>query len=669
MAPAPASHVHLQDLSRPISIPLFLGWILDEVAAMGSLFEKVKVWSSTKDTRAPSGDAYTSDSEPSVIRDGDLAYTLAKAGNGSKPSYQEAVGAPVESQSPLGYQVSWITVIFLNVNQMIGTGIFSTPGTILKGTGSVGLALIYWVIGFFMAIAGFGVYLELASYFPNRSGSEAVYLEQAYPRPKYLFPIAFAVQSVILSFSSSNAIVLARYTWRIAEKSPSPWQLNGVAVAAYTLAVICVIAHNKYSLWATNVFGVLKVITLIFISITGLVVLGGNVDKIADPGVNFRNSFEGTTDNGNDLAVALVNIVFSYTGYANAFNVVNEIKNPIQTIRKSGFISVLVVALLYIFCNIAYFAAVPKDEFKASKEISAAVFFTTVFGRGRAETALNVLVLLSAFGNLLAVLIGQSRLIREIGRQGVLPFPKFWVTTKPFGTPIGPYLLKWAVTFIMIVGPPAGDAFQFGKKFERAQCTGTRLTIDVVVSLKTYPDGIFHLAMAIGLYLIRIRRKRVGKTDTGFKVWDVLLIFFILIQLYIVATPWIPPKTGIYGGSVSFFYATYCLVGIGVYVSPVTRVSFRFWLVLTVWSSLIICGLYYYAWMHLLPKWGKYAIRSEVLDIDDNGANTHRLVKVPLAEVEQWDATHDDAGNLRRRHSAGDSPDEASNEEKGPVVV
>ena len=59
---------------------------------------------------------------------------------------------------------------------------------------------------------------------------------------------------------------------------------------------------------------------------------------------------------------------------------------------------------------------VPKEEFAKSKEIAAAVFFTTVFGSGGAETALNVLVLLSAFGNLLAVLIGQSRVIREIGR-------------------------------------------------------------------------------------------------------------------------------------------------------------------------------------------------------------------------------------------------------------
>ena len=81
-----------------------------------------------------------------------------------------------------------------------------TAGTILANTGSVGLALIYWVIGFLMAIAGFCTYLELASYFPNRSGGEVVYLEQAYPRPKHLFPVAYAVLSVILSFSSSNAI-------------------------------------------------------------------------------------------------------------------------------------------------------------------------------------------------------------------------------------------------------------------------------------------------------------------------------------------------------------------------------------------------------------------------------------------------------------------------------
>lgn len=47
-------------------------------------------------------------------------------------------------------------------------------------------------------------------------------------------------------------------------------------------------------------------------------------------------------------------------------------------------------------------------------------------------------------------------------RQGVLPFTRFWTSTRPFGTPLGPYTLKWALTVIMILAPPTGDAFNFG---------------------------------------------------------------------------------------------------------------------------------------------------------------------------------------------------------------
>lgn len=78
--------------------------------------------------------------------------------------------------------------------------------TILRYTGSIGASMFYWTSGFFISLSSMGVYLEYAAYFPNRSGSEVTYLEQAYPRPKYFFPVVFAVQSVILSFSSSNAI-------------------------------------------------------------------------------------------------------------------------------------------------------------------------------------------------------------------------------------------------------------------------------------------------------------------------------------------------------------------------------------------------------------------------------------------------------------------------------
>lgn len=107
---------------------------------------------------------------------------------------------------------------------------------------------------------------------------------------------------------------------------------------------------------------------------------------------------------------------------------------------------------------------VPKEDIRASKELTASLFFIAVFGNSKAVTALSALVAVSSFGNLLSVIIGSSRIIRECGRQGVLPYPKFWASTKPFNTPLGPYLLKWILTVIVIVAPPAGDAFNFSKQ-------------------------------------------------------------------------------------------------------------------------------------------------------------------------------------------------------------
>jgi hypothetical protein len=42
------------------------------------------------------------------------------------PVYHDAKGAPVETVSPLGYHVGWAGILFLNVSQMVGTGVFST---------------------------------------------------------------------------------------------------------------------------------------------------------------------------------------------------------------------------------------------------------------------------------------------------------------------------------------------------------------------------------------------------------------------------------------------------------------------------------------------------------------------------------------------------------------
>jgi len=115
-------------------------------------------------------------------------------------------------------------------------------------------------------------------------------------------------------------------------------------------------------------------------------------------------------------------------------------QNPGKQIRRNGFLALGIVTVLYIFANIAYLAAgklasldggvrpqltwwgvapVPKADLKAASLTSASLFFIAVFGSGNAVKGLNFLIALSAFGNIIAVLLGTSRLIRECGRYGI----------------------------------------------------------------------------------------------------------------------------------------------------------------------------------------------------------------------------------------------------------
>lgn len=70
----------------------------------------------------------------------------------------------------------------------------------------MGASLLLWVLGLLLAMSGLCVWLEFACMIP-RSGGEKVYLEAAYPRPKKLLTIVFAVQAIALGFTGERGRV------------------------------------------------------------------------------------------------------------------------------------------------------------------------------------------------------------------------------------------------------------------------------------------------------------------------------------------------------------------------------------------------------------------------------------------------------------------------------
>ena len=77
---------------------------------------------------------------------------------------------------------------------------------------------------------------------------------------------------------------------------------------------------------------------------------------------------------------ALLRIIYSYKGWENANYVLGEIKNPKKTLTWAAPIAIGGTTVLYVLANVAYFAAISKEDLAGSEAIVAGVFFRNVFG-------------------------------------------------------------------------------------------------------------------------------------------------------------------------------------------------------------------------------------------------------------------------------------------------
>ena len=137
---------------------------------------------------------------------------------------------------------------------------------------------------------------------------------------------------------------------------------------------------------------------------TGIAVLTG-ITRIEHPFSNFSDPWAGSIYDGNALATSLVKTLYAYVGWNNAFNVLAEVKSrdPVRTVRNASAIAMALAAILFLFINVAYIAAIPKSEIADPRYLVGALFFQRVFGESWAAKILPVMVTFSCLGNLVCV--------------------------------------------------------------------------------------------------------------------------------------------------------------------------------------------------------------------------------------------------------------------------
>ncbi|KAB5558261.1 phosphatidylinositol 4-kinase-like protein [Coniochaeta sp. 2T2.1] len=496
---------------------------------------------------------------------------------------------------------TWSTA-FLIINRVVGNGIYSTPSTIIRYTDSVGATLLFWVLGGLMTFCGLFVYLEYGTALP-RSGGEKVYLERVYQRPRYLATCIFAVQFVLFAVSTANSISFSSYILKAAtdDAQNGTWLNRGISVAAIT--VVCSI-HSftpRLGIWLSNGLGAFKLILLLLVVCTGFAALAGrtvvpsphNFSSFHGPGSAHRaeeDTLASSTAAG--YALALLQVLYSYSGWENANYVLTEVRDAPRTLRKAAPIAVSAITLLYLLANIAYFAAMTKLDLADANVTVAAAFFKNVWGDSSFVTcALPVFIGLSALGNVFAQSFAMPRVKQELAKEGILPLSKVWASDWPRQAPTGAIFLHWLFTVAFILGSQTSDVYTF------------------VTNVFIYSGNWIKLFLGVGLlYLTWTPSERWKEQRTTFKSFPILTIFWIISLLYVIAAPFIPNT-----------------------LPP----ALPFYVVPTLGTSLLAIGTAYWVfWAKMLPLFG-FHIQHEIEQLPDGSERVRYILRqFPYEDIE-----------------------------------
>ncbi|KAH8202811.1 hypothetical protein TruAng_002974 [Truncatella angustata] len=526
----------------------------------------------------------------SSSRTADGNTTLTQRNPPGRAAYQPDHGRleddVIPEDSVLGRNIGWSSAYIIAISRVIGSGIFAVPGVVLKSVGSVGMSLTLWVLGAIVTACGLAVSLEYGCMLP-RSGGDKVYLEFTYPRPRFLASTVIATHAVLLGFTASNCIIFSQYVHFALGMEPDDFSKKLLAVALMTVITIIHGVWYKAGIRIQNFLGWFKVGLVFFMVLAALYVVAfgqrhPEAGETRDSGI-WDDLWADTDWNFGTLATSLFKVFYSYTGLQNLNYVLNEVKDPVRTLKSVSITALLTACFLYILANLAYLAVVPVEQIKESGQLVAALFFERVFGASVGRKFLPLTVALSGAGNVMVVTFAMARLNQEIARQGFLPFSNWLSSTKPFGAPMGGLIVHYIPTVLVIVLPPSEEVYSF------------------ILEVEGYPGQIFALLTSFGILWLRYKRPELKRP---FRAWIAAVVFRMLLSVVLLAAPFFPPDEPKEGG---IWYATYAVVGVSV---------------------LAFGAVYWLIWTVVMPRLGGYRLE-EQQDVLDDGTTITFLGRVP----------------------------------------
>jgi amino acid transporter len=319
--------------------------------------------------------------------------------------------APPRGEPLLKRQIGLYAATAITVGSIIGSGIFRSPHSVAQELTSPGWALLAWALGGVLSLCGSLALAEMAVTHP-RTGGLYVFIRESFgDRLAFVFGWAslWVIKPTVIA---SIASVFATYFCQAVGLA------KGVEFYAGFAAIACLTFVNllgvRQGTGTQTVFTTLKVLGILALCLAAFLLPHAG----APAGQTLAES-----NRGHPFLLALVfamiPILFAYDGWTDSTYVGGEIVNPARNFPIAILGGVLLVVLVYVITNVAYFSVLSPAEVGTYEAVGAEAMRRILGDWG--GRALAVLVAVSTFGTVNASILTGPRVTLAMAADGL-----FW---------------------------------------------------------------------------------------------------------------------------------------------------------------------------------------------------------------------------------------------------
>ena len=295
------------------------------------------------------------------------------------------------------------SAIALIVGIVVGAGIFKTPSLVAGISGDAGWALVLWVVGALISIAGALCYAELCTAYPN-AGGDYHFLQRAFGRD-LSFMYGWSRATII----NTGSIALLAFVFGDYMSTLLPLGAYSSAIWALGVVVLLTLVNVAGLNASSRVQTLLTVLEVL--GLLAVVVAGFWVDAPASGAISWFVQAPAPAQWG----LCLVFVLLTFGGWNESAYVSAELRGGPRTMVWVIVASMAALTAIYLLVNLALLMGLGLKGLASSKT-AASDLLGLAFGPW-AHKALGLFVAIAALTSINATMIVGARTNFAVGRD------------------------------------------------------------------------------------------------------------------------------------------------------------------------------------------------------------------------------------------------------------